>query len=425
MRKLLAHRRVHQTAGLYSSQIGLVILTFGTGILNSRFLGPTQYGFYTFVITIVEVLTLLGGLGFAPAGARMMALARSRSQEQGILGTLVMISLVVGLCISCLLAITSPLIDLVFHTNLKKTLLLGSILCVTAPLQVILTRACRGANRIGILATLNILPKGLYLLGGLGVVAFAQLTTKTALMLYFGGIVGACLFAVIALGIRFENVKGHLKEIQAEVRRYGFNVYLGGLADNSTYKLNNLLIAGYVDTTWLGFYSIASAMVAPMASFSDSLSASLYRSFTNTNRINKRVLLVNGVFLAASSLLIMLCARPLIAVVLTKKFLPATELVYILVFTAFFQGMYHPLSGFLAAHGKGREARNISFSVSLINLSVAAMLIPHLGAFGAAISSSIAKCFQFMGNLYYYRQVTRQLSAAPPHPQPQSELACP
>jgi O-antigen/teichoic acid export membrane protein len=255
-------------------------------------------------------------------------------------------------------------------------------------------------------------------------IAFGHLTAKTALMLYFGGALGACLFTVIALRVRFENVRGNLKELRAEVRRYGFNVYLGGLADNSTYKLNNLLIAGYVDTTWLGFYSIAAAMVGPMASFSDSLSAALYRSFTQKDRINIRVLLANAAFLTASSVFIAACARPLIGVVLTKKYLPATELVYILVITAFFQGLYHPLSGFLSAHGKGREARTISFTVSAVNLSVAALLIPRFGAFGAAIGSSVAKFCQFLGNLYYYRIVTRQLRAATPMPQLKAEAPC-
>ena len=249
-------------------------------------------------------MTLLGGLGFAPSGARMAALARSRPEEQEILGTLTLVGLAVGACMSSLLAVASPLIDFIFHTHLKQTLLIGSVICVTAPLQVILSRACRGANRIGILATLNILPKALYPIGSLGMVAFASLNASTALVLYFAGVLGACLFACVALRIRFENVKKHYAELQAEVKRYGFNVYVGGLADNSTYRLNNLLIAGYVNTTWLGFYSIASAMVAPLASFSDSLSASLYRSFTHKDRIDKRVLVANAVFLTISSILI-------------------------------------------------------------------------------------------------------------------------
>lgn len=75
-RNLLGRQRVRQTALLYSSEIGLIVLTFGTGILNSRFLGPEQYGLYTFVITVVEALMIFSGFGFPQAGARVVALAK-------------------------------------------------------------------------------------------------------------------------------------------------------------------------------------------------------------------------------------------------------------------------------------------------------------------------------------------------------------
>jgi len=421
LRSLLNRERVWQTLVLYSSEIGLVILTMGTGILNSRFLGPTQYGFYTFVITIVEVLNLLGGLGFAPSGARMVALAKSRPDEQAIQGTLVVVGVALGLCLSVLMAISSPLIDLVFHTRLQTTLLMGSFLCVTTPLQLILNRVCHGANRIGILAILNIVPKVLYLLGGLGMVLWAELTANTALMLYFGGAMGSCLFTIFMLRVRFENVRGHLRELNAEVQRYGFKTYIGGLADNSTFKLNNLLIAGYVDTVWLGFYNIASTMVSPMVSFSASLSTSAFRSLARKQKVNPKLLWANALFLSLSALLVAACARPVVEVLLTKKFLPAVGLVYVLIFTASFKGMYQPLNAFLCAHGKGRELRSISFVVSIVNLVVSLMLIPRLGAYGAAVGSGVAKLTELLGNLYYYKKAIREplLGAIDPVPAPE------
>ena len=407
---------MRQTLLLYSSEIGLIVLTLGTGVLNSRFLGPTQYGIYTFVITVVEVLILFSGFGFPAAGARVVALAKTTREEQATQGVLVLVALVMGGCMSVLLAVLSPIIEWVFHSTQKGAFLLASILCSTAPLQVMLVQACRGANRIGTLATLNILPKGLYLLGGLGVVVWATLTAKTALILYYGGTLTTCILALILLRIRFEKVRSHTKVITDEVKRYGFKAYLGGIADTSTYKLNNLLIAGYVDTTWLGFYSVASTMVSPMVRFSTSLSTSAYRSLAYRERLDRKFFLVNGVFLAASAIFIAACARPLIATVLTKQFLPATGLVYILVVTAFFQGLYQPFNAFLGAHGKGREMRSISFVVCVVNLGVAWALIPRLGAYGAAIGSSIAKLCEFLCNVYYYRQITRRLPAITPPP---------
>jgi len=409
VRDLLSRERVRQTALLYSSEIGLIALTFGTGILNSRFLGPEQYGLYTFVMTVVQVLMIFTGLGFPQAGARVVALANSRQDERAIQGGLVLVAVVMGLAMSVALGVASPLIEHIFRIQQKHSLLLASLVSTTAPLMLILTQTCRGGNRIRVLAGLTILPKGFYLLGAAGVIYFGSLTASRALMLFYFGTLGACLFAMLALQVRFHEVRRRILEVVEEVKRYGFKAYVGGIADNSTFKLNNLLIAGCVDTTWLGFYAIASTVVSPMGTFSTSLSSAVYKSLATKNRISRKVFLANTGFLLASGAFITVAARPLIRIVLTDSFLPAIGLVYILVFTAFFQGMYQPINAFLGAHGKGRELRAISICISLVNLCVAAVLIPFLGAFGAALGSSLAKLCELIGNIYFYHKITSEL----------------
>ena len=407
---------VRKALSLYSSEIGLIILTFGTGILNSRFLGPKQYGVYTFVITIVEAIMLFAGFGYPNAGARMVALAKNKEDEKATQGALVLIAVIMGLGMSLVLGLISPVINHWFHLEQKNCLLIAAMLCVTAPMQMLLAQACRGANRIDILILLNILPKALYLAAGFCLVYWGHLTAMTALLLYFFGGLAACAIAILALRVRFDNLWRHVREITGEVKRFGFNTYIGGLADQSTYKLNNLLIAGCVDTTWLGFYSIASTMVSPMPRFSTSISAVAYRSLAKRDHLGKRLILVNLIFLLVCSMGLLLFARIIIERVLTPKYLPATGLVYVLIVTAFFQGMYQPFTAFLNAHGKGRESRSISFMVSIVNFTVAAILIPRLGAYGAAISSGAAKFCEFLGNVYYYKKVTREFRAVSSFP---------
>jgi O-antigen/teichoic acid export membrane protein len=410
---IFGRERVRQTALLYGSEIGIIALTFGTGILNSRFLGPEEYGIYTFVITVVQALMIFAGLGFPQAGARVVALARDRNEERVIGGSLVVIAALIGLAMAALLAIASPLIESVFRIQHKHSLLFASLISTSAPMVLVLTQACRGGNQIPTLAGLNILPKALYLVGAILVIWLTKLTALWALLLYFLGTAAACLFAAVALNVRFHGLRTRIREVFEEVKSYGFKSYLGGIADNSTFKLNNLLIAGYVDTTWLGFYAIASTVVSPMGSFSTSLSSSIYRSLATKDRIGGNIFLANTAFLLLSGLFIVLTARTLIRVVLTESFLPATGLVYVLVFTAFFQGMYQPITAFLASHGKGRELRAISLWVSLANICAAVLLIPRLGALGAAFGSAFAKLCELSGNLYYYRKIRHEIESCP------------
>jgi O-antigen/teichoic acid export membrane protein len=404
---MFASGRIRQTAALYSSEILLMALTFATGILNSRFLGAAEYGIYAFVMTVVEVIMIFGGLGYPQAGARIMALTKDPSEERSVMGALVVVALLMGVGMSATLGGLIPIISSSFDAA-PNALAMGLFLCVTAPMQLVLMQGCRGGNRIGVLASLKILPKGLYLVGGLCVVYFVRLTAVSSLTIYLIATVTTCVIAVLALRVRFSDIKSRIKTITGEVKRYGFHSYLGGIADNSTFKLNNLLIAGYVDTTWLGFYSIASTMVSPMANFSISLSTAAYKSLASRDRIDKRIFFLNAAFLLCCGGFVALCARALIHYVLTDQFLPATGLVYILIFTAFFQGMYQPINAFLGSHGRGKELRAISLWVSLVNLIVAVVLIPRIGAYGAALGSSIAKLCELIGNIYFYRRITAE-----------------
>jgi O-antigen/teichoic acid export membrane protein len=406
--KLLSRERARQTLLLYGSELALIALTLGTGIINSRFLGPVQYGIYTLVITIVDAIMIFSGFGYPQAGARVVALAGNPADQRAMHGALLLIALAMGAGMSALLALGSPLIALLFHTRQQHCLLVAAALCSTVPLQLILVQSCRGGNRIGVLAMVTMLPKALYLVGALAVVFWWHLTAQSALLLFYGGTLAACALALCCLRVRFANLRGRFREVHAEVRRYGFKAYVGSLADLSTFKLNNLLIAGYVDVTWLGFYNIAATMVSPMVRFSTSLSSSAFRSLAQRDRLDKRLVLANAAFLAVSGLAVALCARAIIRHVLTPQFLPAAGLTYVLAGTAFFQGLYQPLNAFLAAHGRGRELRAISFSVSVINLGVAVALIPRFGAYGAAAGSVVAKGCELLGNAYFYRKITRQ-----------------
>ncbi len=411
LRQAWGKARVRQTAALYGSEIALIVLTFGTGILNSRFLGATHYGVYSFVVTVVEVVMIFSGFGVSQSGARVVALAKDPEKERSVHGALIVIALVMGACMSVTLILLTPTIELIFKTGQTESLKVAALICFTTPLQLIMMQACRGGNKIGVLASLKILPKALYLIGGLAMIYWTTLTATAALSLYFFGGLLTCVIAMFSLRVRFKSVREHARTIFEEVKRYGFHSFLGGIADNSTFKLNTLLIAGYVSTTWLGFYSIASTLVSPMVSFSVSLSTAVYRSLTTKDSLDRRVFILNGAFLIVCGSCIALFVKPLISLVLTDQFLPAAGLVYILLFTAFFQGMYQPINAFLGAHGKGKELRNISFVVCIVNLCVAFALLPKFGAYGAALGSALAKFCEFLGNVHYYRKVTRQIAA--------------
>jgi len=183
---------------------------------------------------------------------------------------------------------------------------------------------------------------------------------------------------------------------------------LGQIADQSTYKLDGIFISYFVNTTQLGFYSLANALTLPLAMLSQSLSTSLFKVFASKERIPKRVIQLNFLWLLVGAAGLILLGRFIVVLLFTDKFLPVAPLILPLTLAAFFQGMYQPYSMFFGARGKGKWKRNMSIVASLVNVAGNVMLVPAWGAWGAAVASFLSRATSHALHMQYYRKFLRE-----------------
>jgi O-antigen/teichoic acid export membrane protein len=405
---LIRNQIVGQTSILFSSGVLLIGITILTGILNTRFLGPEGYGIYSFVLAIISFLSIFFGFGFGSAGARLVALAPNEEREREVLGG----SIFIGICISFLLSVTifisSFFTDWIFKTNINRLLVLLSVIGGVLQLQLMIGQACQGANRILELAVFNLLPKLWYLVALTIVVLAYDLNAFLALFLNFGSILIACLIMIPRLKPTFKNLNHSLKSLQKETKEYGFHVYIGSIADTSSYRLDNLFIASFVNTTSVGFYTLATTLTSPISTLSRSLSISLFKDFTKTKKIDKKVILFNLIWLAICIMFLVVAGKVIVVTFFSGKFLPVVPLILPLALAGFFQGMYQPFNMFLNAKGKGRELKQAALVEALFNVISNLVLIYLYGAMGAAISSATAKAIELAFNIYFYKQATKE-----------------
>jgi len=107
--------------------------------------------------------------------------------------------------------------------------------------------------------------------------------------------------------------------------------------------------------------------------------------------------------------------RWIIRTLFTSKFLPSVPLMLPLAIAAFFQGLYQPLTLFLAAHKKGKELRFTAFVQAGFNVVGNLVLIYLWGPLGAGIASAIAKAIELTLNVHFYRKTQASLPAEPDH----------
>lgn len=398
-----------QTLVLYSSHIALIFLGFIICSLNGRILGTDNYGIYAFLLTITAFSVLFFRFGFFSSGGLLLAQARDDVKERELIGALIVVALLVGVSYSLFIFGLSFFVDRIFATNVKHILQILSPVLILLPFQMLIPQIGKGANKIKRLAYFNILPKSLYVATILCLLALMTTGINVVVLIFLHFICVAFGVAVIIYSFKpsFNHLRGNIRKLWQKNREYGIHVYAGQIADGSTYKLDGIFISYFVNTTQLGFYSLATAITSPMAMLSQSLSMSLFKGFAEKEGIPRKVIQLNFLWLLTCVVGLVVFGRLIVVLLLTEKFLPVVRLILPLALAGFFRGMYQPYNMFLEAKGEGKWLRNIAFIEAGFNVVGNLFFVIYLGVIGVAIASFIAKLISFGSHYYYYRKYLR------------------
>jgi len=398
-----------QTLVLYSSHIALIFLGFIICSLNGRILGTDNYGIYAFLFTITAFSVLFFRFGFFSSGGLLLAQAKGNIEERRLIGALVVVALLIGVSYSLFIFGISFFVDRIFGTNVKHILQILSPVLILLPFQMLIPQIGRGANKIKKLAYFNILPKGLYVVAVLCLLALMTTGINVVVLIFLHFICVVFGVAVIIYSFKplFNHLRDSIRKLWQKNKEYGVHLYFGQVVDQSTYKLDGIFISYFVNTTQLGFYSLAAAITSPMAMLSQSLSTSLFKGFAERERIPKRVTQLNFLWLLVCVVGLVVFGRLIVVVLLTERFLPVVRLILPLALAGFFRGMYQPYNTFLGAKGKGKWLRNVSVIEACFNVVGNLFFVIYLGVIGVAIASFIAKLLSFGSHYYYYRKYLR------------------
>lgn len=396
-----------QTLLLYLSQILALILGIFTSVVNTRALGADGYGILSFFLTITSFTVLFFRFGFFSSSGLLIAQTKDEAKMRELIGASVVIGLLIGLFYSAFIFLLSFFVDELFRTDVGWIFRWAAFMLIAFPLTLLIPQIGRGTNEIEKLSLYNIFSKVLYLLGALILLKAIQVKPFHFILLnVIATTVG--VFIIISLfSPVFRNIWENLKIIWKKNKEYGFHLYLGQIANQSTYQLDRIFISYFVNTTQLGFYTLAMAITMPMAGLSQALSVSLFRRFVEMERIPKKVIWYNFLWLASCVIGLAIFGRYIVILLFTEEFLPVVPLILPLALASFFQGMYQPYNMFLVSKERGKWLRNISFSQSLFNIGGNLVFVYFLGAWGAAIASAIAAFVAYLGHIYYYSRYTK------------------
>ena len=236
-----------------ATNVGIVGLNFGTGVLVARLLGPSGRGEAAVILTLAQIVGWLGSLGMNEGVTYVGA---KRPHDMGrIVGTSLV--LVVGLG-TVGLALALGLLPVVIGAD-DPSLAIGRMFMVTIYLGVangLFSCTLAGNQDFAGANLVRVAQPATYLVLLLAFLAFGQITVGTVLVAAGGGL-AATVVASLARLWRTVGVGKPSLDIAKQVGSYGLRVQGSLLGDLGTARLDFLLLPTFLTPAAIGLYSVA------------------------------------------------------------------------------------------------------------------------------------------------------------------------
>jgi O-antigen/teichoic acid export membrane protein/glycosyltransferase involved in cell wall biosynthesis len=405
----LKDARLRQSTMLLGSMVLAMGINFIASIITARELGPNNYGDAKFIQIMWSLMTLLSSFGLFHSGSRILVIEKDPEKLREITGSILLISLLIGIGLNILTAVIALPVDSFFHTHVSNYLLRLSPVVFLLSVQAALTLVLQGVNQIFLLSILNIVPQLLYLIVILILSRLHLITTVTILLANQLTFLPAILFIVFWLRPSLRSTKYWWNVILTHNKTYGGPVYLGSLANVASSYINRLAISYWVDNTSIGFYSLANSLTEPLKLVPNAVATSSFRSFAKEDRIPRKILLATvGFSLMSLAVALLFFGTPL-SWIYTKDFAPVSAMARAMSVGAIMVGFGDFFNRFLGAHGKGSALRNVAYLVGGVNVAGFLLLVPLWGAWGVICTSVLSGFTYFLFMYRYYIKHTAEL----------------
>ena len=317
-------------------------------------------------------------------------------------------TLTLGLLFSLFIFLISFFVDQIFETEVSGIMMLTSPFFFSLTFIHLFNSVGIGIGRPSIGIFFELASRILYAIALYMLFQNNELTVLNTLLYSLISHISTVFVFYFILKPSFIGLKEYYSEIKAAHTEFGFDYYLGSIANQTSFKIDDLLITAWISPVQLGFYAIARVLTAPIGLASTALNNALFKDYSNSKKIPGKVFIYNTGIAVLALLVINLIGEYIIMYVFGTEFLESAEHIFIFSLAFFFMALYQPFN-FLTAKGKGKIVRNTSYAESAVNVMGNFILIPIIGIMGALITTLAARIIHFVMKWYYYNRYLKEL----------------
>lgn len=371
------------------------------GIFLARYLGPAEYGIFTFALAAAIIIGNVGAMGWPSVLVRYLPEYLSRSQEASAAG-LKRLAFAATLFGAATLAASVLLVVQIapISEEMQAGISLACLISITISLRLFLRNyfSSTGKPAAGIFYDELIVPMCMAITLPL---LSAQSATDAVIIYTFLGILAAIIAATHnGLTLRSNKTALTQKPIKpkyqlAEWTRVSMGLGLGSVSRLIMSRLDVIMLASLATMESVGLYSaafrITFALTFPQVVISTVFTPIIRRSIVERNYINlSRTLKANILFAMVTTALIstpiILAPEKIILLLFGNQYRGSEAILIVLTLMQGANAIIVPLTSFLTMADRHREIGLVTLLLLAIVASLNLLLIPIYGASGAAAS---------------------------------------
>lgn len=390
-----------QSLTLYSSLVLSLIAGIIVSILNTKFLGPEQFGDFKYAQNLFALCLSIITFGVFVTSGNLFAIEDDRKKNQ-FLGGVSAITFIVSILFLVCVAIVFSLTEKIYTHDLLQYAKYSLILVLALPFQSLLENILRGGNFINLLAILNAAPQviSIFMIFALSILGLYSLTQ--ALFTYLFSVAIVVISLIIFLKPDTSNCWSFVKLIIRSNKQIGFPIYLGVVVTYVTTSFGNVSLGYYMGPIEVGYFSLAWTITAPLTMIPVVISTAYYKEFIGAKSLSHRLTLT----VILVSLLSLLCYLRIIDGVFMwaygEQFAKVLDIVGLIALAATLHGIADFWSRFLLANNMSRALFLNSSICGVVNVAGYFILVSFMGLSGAVYTRLVVSTLYLALTIFSY-----------------------
>jgi O-antigen/teichoic acid export membrane protein len=384
------------------------VLGIGWAALLARALGPSGAGAVTLAILVPTLGASATNLGLPSATAYLLARKRYASEELAAMNLI--LSVVLGLLGLVAGMLFLPLVMTLAGAQTTALLNLGLFGLPALILLALLGGVLHGAQEFGRHAVSTVAPIVLALSASLALLAMGRLTGERLMLCWVGAQYATAAWLVFLLGRRARwPGRNRFRSYLSESLSYGWRIHIDALASLLGLRVDNFILGHLAGLGAVGIYSGAVWIVERMWIVSHAAGqvllpvvASMDEADEQRREVTPIIARWNLVFTAAAAGALLALAYPLVLLLFGEAFRPSVLPLIVLLPGAVAMSHSRVLAGDLMARGRVDVTMRIALQALGLNIVANLLLIPWLGAVGAALASTLSYSANLLLRLQAY-----------------------